>query len=324
MSLYNKHRPSDFKNLIQGSQIDQLRGALKHHAYLFFGPAGTGKTSAARLCMSKYVDPKDVSMCINGKHPDYVEVNCAVNNGVDDARNLVTDVVNTMPIKAEFKFIVLDETHMLTTASQNALLKTLEEPPKHVKFFLCTTEINKVLPTIRSRCQIVPFLKLNESSLYQILENICVEEKFNFDQDSLKLIAKYSSGSARQAINILEQCSESLHNTSLVAGILGTADENIFFELTSHLVNRDMRNSLILFDSMIESVNDPYVVVNHYGDYIAEQIVKRTASKEVPFTGNQLYVVAQAVIDILKDFKQLQNIKLISKQHLLKAISKMP
>ena len=149
MSLYNKYRPHKFTELMQNAPSNLSKGKIDHHAYLFFGSPGTGKTSCARLAMAEVSDLKSLNTIIDGNHPDYFEINCAVNNGVDDIREIISDKINTLPVSASYKFVIFDECHMLTTSAQNALLKTVEEPPNHVKFFFCTTEINKVLPAIK-------------------------------------------------------------------------------------------------------------------------------------------------------------------------------
>jgi DNA polymerase-3 subunit gamma/tau len=319
MSLYNKYRPKTFNDLIQSKFNKDF--VFDHHAYLFFGSSGVGKTSAARLCMTNFVPESEVDLVIAGKHPDYIEINCAVQNGVDDMRNIVSDIVSTVPISSKYKIIVFDEAHMLTTQAQNALLKSVEEPPKYIIYIFCTTEINKVLPTIRTRCQVVPFIKLKEESLIKILQNVCKGEGFDFNKESLGLIASCSDGSARNAINLLEQCSASLEEPNTVATILGTASASTFKQLTDCICAKDRIGAIKLIDETLGNAIDPNTVFNKYADYLADLIVLKLTNKDAcKYEGKHLLVIANGVTNILKDFKLLQNIKLISKIYVLKMI----
>lgn len=324
MSLYNKYRPKDFNQLIHSKFKQVFEGNFSHHAYLFFGPPGVGKTSAARLCMAglnKNINPDSF---IDGTHPDYHEINCAVNNGVDEIREIISGTVSTLPFQCKHKFIVFDEAHMLTAQAQNALLKTTEEPPTHVKFIFCTTEVNKVIPAIRSRCQLVPFSKLSNSDLISIIEHICVSEKISFSKESLELIASCSDGSGRAAINLLEQTTLLLNDPSACAEALGTLDSKSFNNLTLLFCSKKTNECIKLLDEIFSKTNDHGSVMNQYADYIANCIVTRLVTpSECQFDGKQLMVLAECVTNILKDFKILQNIKLISKLHFLKGISKL-
>lgn len=326
MTLYNKYRPKTFDQLIQSKFSKTLsKDGLTHHAYLLFGHSGTGKTSAARLSMSEFCNNQnDINLCINGTHPDYKEINCAINNGVDDIKAIIADVVNTIPIHLKYKFIVFDEAHVLTTQSQNALLKTVEEPPSHIKFFFCTTEINKVIPAIRTRCQILPFFKLNEKSLLSILENVCSGEKLKFTQESLSLIISCADGSARSALNLIEQCATILEDSDSVAKILGTASQSSFKSLTKAFCSKKRVDTIQIMDDLFNNSSDPNSLMNKYADYIADLITTRICFPEkCEFDGKQLLLIGGCITDILKDFKILQNIKLISKIHVLKTIEKL-
>lgn len=221
-------------------------------------------------------------------------------------------------------FTLVHNCHMLTTQSQNALLKTVEEPPKHVKFFFCTTEINKVLPAIRSRCQIMPFIKLSDKALIKILSNVCNGENISFNDESAQMIISFADGSARTAINIFEQCASVFDNPEAVGQIVGTTSINNFKLLTELICDKQAVKAIQLLDELFNNSIDPGSLMNKYADYLADLITQRLVDKNsVPYDGKKLLLIADCVTDILKDFKILQNIKLISKINVLKAISKM-
>lgn len=186
------------------------------HAYLFSGGRGTGKTSIAKIlaravnCTDK-TDGEPCNKCekckeiLAGSLTDVVEMDAASNNGVEDIRQ-IREEVNFLPTSAKYRVYIIDEVHMLSTGAFNALLKTLEEPPSHVKFFLATTEPQKLPATILSRCQRFDFKRIAEHNVIKRLEIICKESEIKISESALKMIAVLSEGALRDAISILERC----------------------------------------------------------------------------------------------------------------------
>ena len=219
-ALYRKYRPSNFDEVVGQTHIIQtLKNAIIQnriaHAYLFCGPRGTGKTSIAKIfaktlnCTNSQDAPCEVcencKMAANGSHPDIIEIDAASNNGVDEVRNLI-DKVKYAPMQGKYKIYIIDEVHMMTSGAFNALLKTIEEPPAHVIFIFATTEPNKVLPTIISRCQRFDFNKVSVNDIKYRLSVVCKNEGIEIDQDGLTLIAQLADGGMRDALSILDQC----------------------------------------------------------------------------------------------------------------------
>ncbi len=219
-ALYRKYRPTNFDEVVGQTQIIQtLKNAIEQdriaHAYLFCGPRGTGKTSIAKIfakmlnCKNEENAPcgecESCKMAANGSHPDIIEIDAASNNGVDEVRNLI-DKVKYAPMEGKYKIYIIDEVHMMTSGAFNALLKTIEEPPAHVVFIFATTEPNKVLPTIISRCQRFDFNKVSTSDIVRRLSVVCENEKIEIDDNGLNLIAQLADGGMRDALSILDQC----------------------------------------------------------------------------------------------------------------------
>ena len=220
-ALYRKYRPSTFEEVVgQGHIVQTLKNAVENnriaHAYLFCGPRGTGKTSIAKIfartlnCTSQNHD-RPCGQCqnctdsLNGSHPDIIEIDAASNNGVDEVRNLI-ERVKYAPMEGNYKVYIIDEVHMMTQSAFNALLKTIEEPPAHVIFVFATTEPNKVIPTIVSRCQRFDFTKVAKKDIQHRLEVVCKQEGIQIDPDAISLISNLCDGGMRDALSILDQC----------------------------------------------------------------------------------------------------------------------
>jgi DNA polymerase-3 subunit gamma/tau len=218
--FYRKWRPSSFSQLVGQDHVSStLRQSLIQgrvsHSYLFCGPRGSGKTTTARI-IAKAVNCLDLQdgnpcdACANcrsingGQFMDIIELDAASNRGIDEIRD-IREKVNFAPAQGQRKVYIIDEAHMLTDAASNAFLKTLEEPPPHVIFVLCTTEVHKILPTIISRCQRFDFRRIGSELIYGRLTDITEAEGVNVDPEAIRLVARHSGGSLRDAENLLEQ-----------------------------------------------------------------------------------------------------------------------
>lgn len=261
LSLYRKYRPKTFNDVIGQEYIVQiLKNSIKNNAvanaYVFAGTKGTGKTSIAKIyanainCLSN----KDGDVCgqceickdfANNQVIDVLELDAASNNGVDEIRK-ITDAVSTLPTKLTKKVYILDEAHMLTTSAWNALLKVVEEPPKHVIFIFATTEMHKIPATILSRCQCLRFNKITNSEITKLLVKVCDNEKFKYDLESLKVIADIADGSARDALSILEQTATFTNNNIntqdvyKIYGLLSPKETIDFLNLIASKKNNDV------------------------------------------------------------------------------------
>ena len=269
LALYRKYRPSELDEVVGQKEIKKILASSVNngtitHAYLFSGPRGTGKTTMAKILakMVNCLSPIDGNAC--GKcdicknildSNDVIEIDAASNNGVDEIREL-REKANLVPSNAKYKVYIIDEVHMLTTQAFNALLKTLEEPPKHVIFILATTEYYKIPLTITSRCQKFQFNKITDEEIVDRLKYISIQENINIDDDALFEIAKISDGGMRDSINFLDQLrSFNSENISIndVYEVCGNISNDDFVNLFSVIRNNDVEKVTAFFEKMNET-----------------------------------------------------------------------
>ena len=266
--LARKWRPRDFSSLVgQEHVVKALRHALSeqrlHHAYLFTGTRGVGKTTLARIlakCLNceTGITPDPCGKCgacveiDGGRFPDLIEIDAATNTGIDEMRAL-QDNAAYVPVRGKFKVFVIDEVHMLSKAAFNSMLKTLEEPPAHLKFILATTDPQKIPVTVLSRCLQFNLKQMPRAAIIARLEKILPEEKIAFDADALALIARAAAGSMRDALSLLDQAiahGEGRLNASGVREMLGTVDETYLLRLLEAVAAGDGATIAAIADEM--------------------------------------------------------------------------
>ena len=251
ISSASEYRPKSFNDMIgQDAIVKTLNNAIKNdnipQALLFCGPRGVGKTSCARI----------LAKTINNLEDDFeyniFELDAASNNSVEDIRN-ITDQIRIPPQTGRYKVYIIDEVHMLSNQAFNAFLKSLEEPPEHVVFILATTEKNKILPTILSRCQIYDFKKVDNESIIKLLAKICKEKKVKYEDGSLSLIAERSDGSIRDSLSIFDRLvsfTDSNLTINEVTSNLNVLDFNTYFKISELITKKDIPGILNLYNEV--------------------------------------------------------------------------
>ena len=273
-ALYRKFRPLNFSEMVGQEHItrtlkNQIIANRVGHAYLFNGGRGTGKTSAAKILARAIncLNPKDGEPCneceickgaISGSLTDIVEMDAASNNSVEDIRS-IREEVNFLPTKAKYRVYIIDEVHMLSTGAFNALLKTLEEPPEHVKFILATTEPQKLPATILSRCQRFDFKKISNEDIIKRLEIVCKESNIEITKEALNVIAILSEGAMRDALSILERCIQDGENKideDKIKDLVGIPKMVFVHEIVEAIIKYDVDKALITVNQVLDDGKD--------------------------------------------------------------------
>ncbi len=300
-ALYRKWRPGRFDDVIGQEHITRtLKNSVAAdrlgHAYLFCGPRGTGKTTSARLlakavnCLHEDPTERPCNQCSicqsisSGRFLDLIEIDAASNTGVDDIRDL-RDKINFSPTEGRFKVYIIDEVHMLSTAAFNALLKTLEEPPPHVKFILATTEEHKVPVTIKSRCQQFNFRLLNLEEIGQRLNWLADKEGFTIEPEALQMIARQGAGSLRDAESLLDQlvvAKDDVITAERTQMVLGTASNESVVRLADAWLNRDGAGGLALIHEALASGTDARQFCRQMVAYLRELLLLQAAGDSIP------------------------------------------
>lgn len=271
--LYRKYRPAVFEDVVGQQHVtDTLRNELKlgrvHHAYLFTGSRGTGKTTCAKI-LAKAVNCLDLQNCDpcgkcencrgidSGEILDVVEMDAASNRGIDDIRGII-DEVAFAPAKAKYRVYIVDEVHMLSRDAWNALLKTLEEPPAHVVFILATTEVNKIPDTILSRCQRFDFHRISPADISARLMTIAQAENVSLTDEAALLISVIADGALRDAISLFDRCIGISTDVTakVVRAAAGLAAQGHLFELANCAVNKNVQKALEVIDSLYRDAKD--------------------------------------------------------------------
>ena len=332
-ALYRKFRPLKFSDMVGQDRItrtlkNQIMSGRVGHAYLFNGGRGTGKTTSAKILARAVncLNPQDGEPCneceickeiLDGSLTDVVEMDAASNNSVEDIRS-IRDEVNFLPTKAKYRVYIIDEVHMLSVGAFNALLKTLEEPPAHVKFILATTEPQKLPTTILSRCQRFDFKKISEEDIIKRLRVICKDAEIEIDEDALKLISVLAEGAMRDAISILERCyqeSSEKVTSQIVKELVGIPSLVTINKITSGIIKYDEITSLDAIDDVLKDGKDLYNFLWEVIKYVKDILVFKATNKLELYSAEEIEEIKkladkatkERLLQIIYQLSELEN-----------------
>ena len=332
-ALYRKFRPLTFSEIVGQEHItrtlkNQIIAGRVGHAYLFNGGRGTGKTSAAKILARAIncLNPKDGEPCneceickgaINGSLTDIVEMDAASNNSVEDIRS-IREEVNFLPTKAKYRVYIIDEVHMLSTGAFNALLKTLEEPPEHVKFILATTEPQKLPATILSRCQRFDFKRISNENIIKRLNIVCERSNIEITKEALNIIAVLSEGAMRDALSILERCVQDGENKideDKIKDLVGIPKITYVHNIIDAVVQYDVDKVLESIDVVLNEGKDIVNLLWEMIKYIKDILVYKASKKLDLYNEQELEqikdisekVSKEKLIDLVYQLSELEN-----------------
>ena len=332
-ALYRKFRPLTFSEIVGQEHItrtlkNQIIANRVGHAYLFNGGRGTGKTSAAKILARAIncLNPKDGEPCneceickgaINGSLTDIVEMDAASNNSVEDIRS-IREEVNFLPTKAKYRVYIIDEVHMLSTGAFNALLKTLEEPPEHVKFILATTEPQKLPATILSRCQRFDFKRISNDNIIKRLKIVCKESNIEITEEALNTIAILSEGAMRDALSILERCIQDGENKideDKIKDLVGIPKITYINNIVESIVKYDINQALESTEVVLKEGKDITNLLFEMIKYVKDILVYKASNKLELYSQEELEKIKQIseavskerLINLVYQLSELEN-----------------
>ena len=332
-ALYRKYRPQTFEDVVGQNHItrtlkNQIMSGRVGHAYLFNGSRGTGKTSSAKI-LSRAINclnPKDGNPCneceickaaLEGSLTDIVEMDAASNNSVEDIRS-IRDEVNFLPTVAKYRVYIIDEVHMLSIGAFNALLKTLEEPPEHVKFILATTEPQKLPATILSRCQRFDFKKISNEYIKSRITYICEQDKINIEEDAINTISVLAEGAMRDALSILERClqedTDKITNEQ-VKDLVGLPKLQAVNDVINYILDYNMEQTINSVNNILAGGKDISNLIWEIIKYVKDILVYKTTNKLEIYSNDELEKIKELankaekerLLDIIFELSNLSN-----------------
>ena len=342
-ALYRKFRPMSFNEIVGQDHIiktlkNQMLADRIGHAYLFNGGRGTGKTSAAKVLARAIncLNPQDGEPCnecevcraaLDGSLTDIVEMDAASNNSVEDVRE-IREAVNFLPTKAKYRVYIIDEVHMLSTGAFNALLKTLEEPPKHVKFILATTEPQKIPATILSRCQRFDFKRILNEDIIKRLKFVCEESNIQITEEALNLVATLAEGGMRDALSILERCNqdgEDKIDGDKIRNLVGIPKITFIKQITEGIINKDVSSTLEVVENILKEGKDLNNLLWEIIKYIKDILLFKSTGKTETYSQEEIVdikalaekISKEHLINLICNLSELENNMKLSTQKII-------